>query len=387
MSVLTVSGSIPDPTLSYNYSHSAAPFSSLPPHPAPSLQDGAFTRPDRKSSYTTTATQIVPAPVRTTSNHHHSRTVSSNTLPHPSASFRTSTSITPGASAGHSRTESSHSRQSSTSNNYIMSMQRQGTTASAASIPRRSTSGRSTATNSPTSYVALMRRQKATVWCDRSQTTDPRIAAAQKAARHRAALEVQGASQGGRTSTIQSSGGVVGKIRHGGVPKAPGYVPANLSGASVPLRLSANEALGDEEEEDTRSNSLIHGRSGSGRSSTNSAKYRSGYPRPDAGRFSSASTPPSEGSPGQGIPEGSETPEDTHKHEYFEAKSIPGGDESEDSFGELKDLSGPSAVHRALEQAKKAEDLRRRGSVDERTMSMGQSGVRLFVANPDMDDD
>jgi hypothetical protein len=24
--------------------------------------------------------------------------------------------------------------------------------------------------------------------------------------------------------------------------------------------------------------------------------------------------------------------------------------------------------------------------VDERTMSMGQSGVRLFVANPDLDD-
>jgi hypothetical protein len=153
------------------------------------------------------------------------------------------------------------------------------------------------------------------------------------------------------------------------------------------MRLSANEALGDEEEEDTRSNSLIHGRSGSGRSSTNSAKYRSGYPRPDAGRFSSTSTPPSEGSPGHGIPEASETPGDTQKPNYFDDKSGPGGDESEDSFGEFKDLSGPSAVQRALEQAKKAEDLRRRGSVDERTMSMGQSGVRLFVANPDLEDD
>ena len=181
----------------------------------------------------------------------------------------------------------------------------------------------------------------------------------------------------------------MGKIRHGGVPKAPGYVPANLTGASVPMRLSANEALGDEEEEDTRSNSMIHGRSGSGKSSTNSAKYRSGYPRPEAGRFSSTSTPPSESSPGQGIPEAGETPEDPQKHDYFEDKSslgAPGGDESEDSFGEFKDLSGPSAVQRALEQAKKAEDLRRRGSVDERTMSMGQSGVRLFVANPDLDD-
>ncbi|KIW68687.1 hypothetical protein PV04_04611 [Phialophora macrospora] len=383
MSVLTVTGTIPDPTLSYNYSQPVSSLS-LPPHPAPSLADGAFTRPDRKSYITATTAQIAPA--RMISNHQHTRTGSSNTLPYPSAPFRTTTPTTPSARAGHSRSASSHSRQSSASNSNTMSVRRQGTTASATSLPRRSTSGRSTATNSPTSYVALMRRQKATVWCDRAQNIDPRIAAAQKAARHRAALEVQGASHGARTSTI-SSGGVVGKIRHGGVPKAPGYVPANLTGASVPVRLSANEALGDEEEEETRSNSMVHGRSGSGRSSTNSAKYRSGYPRPDAGRFSSTSTPPSEGSPGQGIPEASETPEDSQKRDRFGDKSIPGGDESEDSFGELKDLSGPSAVQRALEQAKKAEDLRRRGSVDERTMSMGQSGVRLFVANPDLDDD
>ncbi|KIX98693.1 uncharacterized protein Z520_05994 [Fonsecaea multimorphosa CBS 102226] len=386
MSVLTVTGTnIPDPTLSYPYSNSLAPISSLPPHPAPSVADGAFTRPERKSYITTTTTPIAPA--RTISNHQHSRTVSSNTLP-LSNSFGTSATLS--STTSHSRipSASSHSRQSSTSN-ATMSMHRQGTTASATSLPRRSTSGRSTATNSPTSYVALMRKQKATVWCDRAQNIDPRLAAAQKAAKHRATLEVQGAGQGGRTSTI-SSGGVVGKIRHGGVPKAPGYVPANLTGASVPVRLSANEALGDEEEEGrslTGDNSMVHARTGSGRSSTNSAKYRSGYPRPDQGRFSSTSTPPSEGSPGQGIPEDTETAEDP-KDDYFihSDKSTPGGRESEDSFGELKELSGPTAVQRALEQAKKNEDLRRRGSVDERTMSMGQPGVRLFVANPDIDD-
>jgi hypothetical protein len=48
-------------------------------------------------------------------------------------------------------------------------------------------------------------------------------------------------------------------------------------------------------------------------------------------------------------------------------------------------MTGPSAVARVEEQAKKAEDLRRRGSVDERAMSMG-AGVRLFVANPDVED-
>ncbi|KAI7346988.1 hypothetical protein KC336_g22780, partial [Hortaea werneckii] len=48
--------------------------------------------------------------------------------------------------------------------------------------PRRSTSSRSTASGSPSSYVALMRKQKATVWCDRAQHEDPRILAAQRQA-------------------------------------------------------------------------------------------------------------------------------------------------------------------------------------------------------------
>ncbi len=179
----------------------------------------------------------------------------------------------------------------------------------------------------------------------------------------------------------------MGKIRHGGVPKAPGYVPANLSGAGVPMRLSANEMLGDEEEDRSfvsGDNPMVHGRSGSGKSSTNSAKYRSGYPRADQGRFSTASTPPSgEGSPSgrDRIPE--ETPTESHQ-EYFPRDNAPSSEE--DSFGEFKELSGPRAVETAAAQAKKQEDLRRRGSVDERTMSMG-TGVKLFVANPDVDSD
>ena len=231
-----------------------------------------------------------------------------------------------------------------------------------------------------------MRKQKATVWCDRSQNIDPRLAAAQRAAKQRAAMEVHGAnSASGRTSTI-NSGGVVGKIRHGGVPKAPGYVPANLSGAGVPLRLSANEMLGDEEGEGKSlgDNNMAHARTGSGKSSTNSAKYRSGYPRPDQGRFSSTSTPPSGGediSPGhEGIPELAGTSGHGARLTTLQTR-----DESEDSFGDLKEMSGPSAVKQAMEKAKQSEDLRRRGSVDERAMSMG-TGVRLFVANPDLDD-
>jgi hypothetical protein len=263
-------------------------------------------------------------------------------------------------------------------------MHRQSTSASTLSVPRRSTSGRSIATNSPTSYVALMRKQKATVWCDRAQNTDPRLAAAQKAAKQRAALEVQTLNSSGRTISL-SSGGVVGKIRHGGVPKAPGYVPANLTGASVPMRLSANEMLGDEEEgQSLGDNSMVNARTGSGRSSTNSTKYRSGYPRADAGRFSSTGTPPSgESSPHRGIPEDSETR--TSENDDFNDNEKPSREDSEDSFGEFKDMTAPSSVNRAMEQVKNAEDLRRRGSVDERTMSMG-AGVRLFVANPDVED-
>lgn len=265
-----------------------------------------------------------------------------------------------------------------------------------------------------------MRKQKATVWCDRSQTLDPRTAAAQKAAKHRAALEVHGTGSG-RTSTIAS-----GKVRS---TKAGAYVPANLSGVSVPVRLSANEMLGDGEDETThdgRSNggdtasatARVHNRSGSGRSSVHSGKYPSGYPRSTqaggTGRFSTASTPPSGsegpgGSPQENIPEVSETPfanQHNHAHppekDYF-ANSTGGGSGTksgtpssggtgasgeEDKFGEAGELRGPSkqsAVVVAAEQAKKVEELRRRGSVDERTMTIGGKG-RLFVANPDLDD-
>lgn len=245
-----------------------------------------------------------------------------------------------------------------------------------------------------------MRKQKATVWCDRSQNIDQKTAAAQRAAKQRAILEVHGGTNGqARTNTISSSS-MVGKIRHHGVPKAPGYVPANLSGAGVPMRLSANEMLGDEDEGKSvgeTNSSMIHARSGSGRSSTNSAKYPSGYPRSGQGRFSTTSTPPSGGeggSPHEDIPELAETPvpdRGTKGHDYFNDNGGigPSGDssqfEGEDSFGDLKDMKGPNAALQAAQKAKNNEDLRRRGSVDERAMSMS-TGVRLFVANPDLDD-
>ena len=207
-------------------------------------------------------------------------------------------------------------------------------------------------------------------------------------------MEVHGGTNGaGRTSTI-GAGSMVGKIRHHGVPKAPGYVAANLSGAGVPLRLSANEMLGDEHDgKSIDSNSMMHARSGSGRSSTNSAKYPSGYPRSSQGRFSTASTPPSGGEGGSpNIPEDAETPgAEKRGHDYFDEKGGNGTSagssqtEGEDSFGGVGELKGPNAAVQAASKAKNADDLRRRGSVDERAMSLG-TGVRLFVANPDLDD-
>ena len=292
-----------------------------------------------------------------------------------------------------SRRASATTFSTTASNGNHFNMQRQGTHSSAESPRRRSTSSRSSTT--PTSYVALMRKQKATVWCDRAQNIDQKADAAQRAAKQRAAREVHGGNAAaGRTNTI-SSGSMVGKIRHHGVPKAPGYVPANLSGAGVPVRLSANEMLGDEEEGRSAgetNSSMMHARSGSGRSSTNSAKYPSGYPR-SQGRFSTTGTPPSGGeggSPNENIPELAETPgagRRDQKRDYFNSTSVYSSlMEGEDSFGDVKEMRGPNAALHALQKAKTNEDLRRRGSVDERAMSMS-TGVRLFVANPDLDDD
>lgn len=270
------------------------------------------------------------------------------------------------------------------------------------STMRRSGSGRSnTTTGSPTSYVALMRKQKATVWCDRAQHEDPRTAAAAKAAKARATMEVHGRGKGGGSgsgrSSTAGSGSMVGKIRHHGIPKAPGYVSTNLSGAGVPLRLSANEVgnQDDDLQDDASSTGQrFHQRTGSGRSSQGSARFPSGYQRPQAGRFSSGSTPPSEQADSiNEEPEETPVPQTNRGSDYFNApphqqqqwqQAGSVGLEREDSFGSIKEMAGPNAALTAAEKAKKAEDLRRRGSVDERTMTM--SGVRLFVANPDMDD-
>ena len=216
--------------------------------------------------------------------------------------------------------------------------------------------------------------------------------ARQKAAKIRATIEVHGGTQNsGRTSTI-GSGSMVGKIRHHGVSRAPGYTPATMVGAGVPMRLSANEVGGGEaggEDVDSLGRG-IHQRTNSGKS-VDSNRFRSGYQRPQ-GRLSQASTPSADGSPSN-IPELAETPvpgaqQRQELDDYFQQEGGNGDSassgEREDSFGAVPEMKAPTAVATQEQDRKKAEDLRRRGSVDDRAMTM--SGVRLFVANPDLSD-
>ncbi len=185
-----------------------------------------------------------------------------------------------------------------------------------------------------------MRRQKATVWCDRSQYEDPRLIAQQKAARMRADREIVGSASrastgggGGVGGSGSFTGGVSslsgrGKIRHHGKGSSAvgtGLTPTALVGGVgvVPLRLSASE-VGDEGGYDDggdgdsaylRTMTTTGGRSSMGSSSRhphrisdgripphaaygNQNPYPGGTVGPGPGRFSGDATPSSNGSGG-----------------------------------------------------------------------------------------
>ena len=264
---------------------------------------------------------------------------------------------------------------------------------------RRSTSSRSGSSTTPSSYVLLMRKQKATVWCDRAQHEDPRLAAQQKAAKIRATLEVVGGNAG-RTSTLASSGsgslGVRSKIRHHGLPKATGYSYSNPLGGGVPMRLSASEVEANDDNDADGQMDAYHRRTGSGRSSLASSSRLNAISQRPPGRYSQGSNPGSGhgSSPGDDLPELAETPVPGHYQrvgsgDYFTGKSGNGGSgsssEREAGFGNVGSMSGPTVASRKQDTGKSAEELRRRGSVDERAQTM-TGAVRLFVANPDLSD-
>lgn len=287
-----------------------------------------------------------------------------------------------------SRRTLSNATSSTSSSATNTALQRAPTNAS--NGPRRSTSSRSNSSVSPTSYVALMRKQKATVWCDRAQAEDPRILAAQRAAKMRAAMEVAGGSHRVSTSSSQQQGsvGIRSKIRHHGAPKAAAYTGTYISSGGVPMRLSASEVDdgNDSDEEDSRYMNY-HKRNSSGRSSMGSRNNSYLHAGPTG--LSNGSRPPS-GNGQSPIPRISDDktpgPNSVGGVDYFgqaggHSAGTPGS-EDEKKFGGLGGL--PERELTAEEQMKRDADLRRRGSVDDRTMTM--SAGRLFVANPDLSD-
>ncbi|KAJ9664432.1 hypothetical protein H2201_005180 [Coniosporium apollinis] len=335
--------------------------------------------------------------------HSHTRTSSSNVLPTGTPIYQAYHAYQPAPSQSTSATRRtlSNATASTTSTNRSSGagMIPVRTNSTASGGLRRSSSGRSM---QPTSYVALMRKQKATVWCDRAQTEDPRLLAAQRAAKMRAAMEVVGGNQSGRTST-SSSGMVAGvgrKIRHHGAQKAERYAPgANLSGTGVPMRLSASEVDdgASDDGDSAYTGRPYHRRTGSDRSSLGSGRRVTSHGQPLGGRYSTNSTPPS----GQGsspsdtmaeLAEETPVPGDYRQrgHDYFTQSTTTGlsggsgsSGERESSFGQLGQMQPHQ--NRMNDDRSITDELRRRGSVDDRTHTMS-GAVRLFVANPDHSD-
>ncbi|RYP56399.1 hypothetical protein DL769_009921 [Monosporascus sp. CRB-8-3] len=297
-------------------------------------------------------------------------------------------------SVGHNRRSPSVNTFSTTSSNPPPPAFRTSPT----SDLQRSASARSGG-GQATSYVALLRKQKATVWCDRAQYEDPRLVAQQRAAKQRASQEVFSRSGQGRTSTgISSAGKVAAKIRHHGKPGVVGYTPENnyIGVGGVPLRLSATEVEAEDSDEDDLSMQRLHHRrtGSSGRSSTASgrrAAYRISSGPPQAGKkWSPGDTPERRGSLAESQAE--YQPEYQPGEDKLDrAQSTRSGSSAEkaDALPELGQanaakLASNSLLNAALtreKSVKNPEELRRRGSVDERTMTL--STGRLYIANPD----
>jgi len=282
---------------------------------------------------------------------------------------------------------------------------------SSASDLRRSISSRSGGTTGGGSgYVALLRKQKATVWCDRAQYEDPQLAARQRAAKQRANLEVvggrgQGSAGGSRTNTgISTTGKVAAKIRHHGkgqpvVGLTPGENHVGVGG--VPLRLSATEVEAESSDDEPSTSRLHHRRTGSsGRSSNASGRrglaYRtSGHESMNSRnsqRWTPGDTPERPGSlieqqpAQQGHQQGETSTEDSGSGKARSTHSASDAEKA-DNVGELNSaprMASNSLLHSALtreKSVKNPEELRRRGSVDERTATL--TSQRLYIANPD----
>lgn len=258
----------------------------------------------------------------------------------------------------------------------------------------------------PGSYVALLRKQKATVWSERAQYEDPRLVAQQRAAKMRANLEVVSSNSGRSQTGLASTNKVSGKIRHGKAPVV-GYAPGetHVGVGGVPLRLSAREIDGDGSDDDDAGPMMAartqHHRAGSsGRSSTGSGRQQQGQHR-----TSGSGTPARKGSLA-GTPERLESLAGPTPHQLVDEPAAPPADDAASGraqssrsansatpserrddvveLGQGPRLAINSKLNAALtreKSVKSPEELKRRGSVDERTATL--TSGRLFIANPD----
>lgn len=290
-----------------------------------------------------------------------------------------------------------------------ITLRRSGSTHTASSI----------ATTSSNAYVTYLRRQKATVWCDKSQYEDPRLLATQRAAKLRAAIEVVGSSTsayltagyhghglGSGTGSAASSlnagrNGKLGRSSNHATSSSkkawvattgPGIVGGSLP-SGVPDRLSATEVLGDEDEDETFiTGPGINRRSGSGKSSLNSnhrKTNRTSSIRSDTNRTSSmygagnSSGLQHRGSSGS-TPSYSPTSSIAEFTQDGKMKTKRSGSISPPDRLEHRNYYDMNSYQTGV--PRRDNTLKRRGSLNEeevvRTMTM--SNVRLFVANPDV---
>lgn len=280
----------------------------------------------------------------------------------------------------------------------------QGRSSSNISIQlRRSASTNTTGSLSggTSAYVATLRKQKATVWCERSQPEDQRLLAAQKVAKQRASSEVIGSSSTTLTKGkhgIDSNGGSANSTMRGKHGKGWGTSSgsAGIGTGSVvggpPTRLYLGES--SDEEESYIPGPGLQRRSGSGHSSNNSnSNHRKSY-RNSAiygDHRSSSHGPPqrrmSTGSSGSYSPNTSsaELAPPPMRGKSKSPPSLVSPHILEETSPEIRQQGADYfASNKTNAVGADKDTLKRRGSVDEseaRTMTM--SGLRLVVANPD----
>lgn len=176
------------------------------------------------------------------------------------------------------------------------------------------------------------------------------------------------------------------------------------------MRLSASEVEGGDSDDDAdsaRQQYAHHKRTGSGRSSIGSGRRGLTYSRQSGassivGKWSSGNSPPDSLTD---LVEAGETPVPlghVRSKDYFGIEGNADGTRSagSGSSGERADnvpdlgtgnaarLASNSLLQSTVTREKSVrnpEELRRRGSVDERTMTMSHG--RLYIANPDADSD